>query len=1463
MFVPSHPGEVMRRLGHRVHPGRWNGQKRFLAWLMLLVGIAAASLAVRGASVPPSIPPVVLSSDPLYATTAGDKPTLTLALSVEFPTVGAQYVNSAGGAVDDTYSNQNEYLGYYDANGCYAYNNKPSETPKAGYTATDYKRFDRTGTATNHNCADAFSGNFLNWASNSAIDMLRLALSGGDRYIDEQNLTVLQRAVIPDGDPVCMWNTTNFPLKRLQRNGGSAGTYWGAVPRAMITAAGSNDIWVGNTLNRIYFGTSQGGGCGNTSSYALGSAPPGLNSSPVLMNQAKPADVSDTACAGENGTCSFSGEQEVWYGANSNWSVVRASQSISCSNAVFGDPLSGVVKACYTRPVASGSSTDALNNDGFFYSRVRVCDQDTSGNLQDQRDYTFCTRYPSGAYKPTGTIQKYSDSLRLAALGYALDQTASYNNGRYGGVLRAPMKYVGAKTFDMFGQENTPTTGNARAEWDATTGIFLANPEGDTTQSPNISGVINYLNKFGRTGPVPGRYKYYDPVGELYYESLRYLQGLPPSPAAVANLTPAMYDGFPIYTDWSGLDPYAGRPTSGNYACLKNNIVVIGDIHTHDGGYGRLPTASAASNIPDFQAWTNVVGAFENGSTATYVDGQGATRTTSNPNAPNGSPPGNEIVGTAYWAHSHDIRGTAWSAQPSKQMPGLRVKTFLFDVNEYAESSIASNRQYRNQFFTAAKYGGFESVPSDSTAKPYNPYGNPFQNVDGTPNNDVWQDPANPGEASTYFLQSNARSVLSAFDAIFARASTAARSIGGAAAQSGALTQGANNMVYQGAFDTSDWTGDLVALPLSIDTANNVALGTTPVWSAAARLTAQTNPATTRNIVVGSANATASAAASAFTWNAIGADLKATLNKPDPASAADNLGSDRLNFLRGDNSREGSVFRLRRGKLLGDIVNSGVAYSGQPSASINSATYTAFRQARLSRTPAVFVGANDGMLHAFNATTGDELFGYIPSWLGPKLSALTSKTYVSAHQSYVDATPAVAEALVGSVDLSTNWKTVLVGGTGAGGRGVYALDVSDPAAFSASSVMWEFTSADDADMGNVVSRPQILKFRTSAPGPAATYKWFAVVASGVNNYLADSAGNFSATGQPALFVLDLDKRPGTAWRLGSNYFKLSLPVDSTLRATNATGVTNFSVTLGTRQEVARLFVGDLHGNLWKLDFSQLGTANWNMGKLTAFDRGSAGNPMPYPLYIAKDAAGKVQPITAPPMLVRGSGADQIQVAFGTGKYLEVADRSSTAQNSFYVVYDNGSSASDGGTSPVQSAIEGRSRLQIGTFNSTTGTISVPAFAWGRAASDSDTAQRSGWYFDYPTAGERQVSGIALSGSTLVFGSLIPNVTAASNVCGAAGGSGREYLANVDTGLATSRVSTVGLFGQAMVMEIVSAQTQTTTDSTGRRIKTITKQTLDQGTAGIAAGSIVKETQIAGRLSWREIHNYQDLRKNLP
>jgi type IV pilus assembly protein PilY1 len=834
-------------------------------------------------------------------------------------------------------------------------------------------------------------------------------------------------------------------------------------------------------------------------------------------------------------------------------------------------------------------------------------------------------------------------------------------------------------------------------------------------------------------------------------------------------------------------------------------------------------------------------------------------------------------MGQAYWARTHDIRGTATTAtaEVPKQRPGLRVKSFFFDVNEGGRSFDASDptnagkttyRRTLNQFFRASKYGGFETDGDNAGGKPYNLFGNPFKKQNGandktgTNDNNVWQDPARPGEASTYYLSSSARGTLNAFDSIFKSATTTARSIAKSAVSNKNLTT-AGSTIYQGTFDTSDWSGDVLSLPISLTGTSTVTLGANPNWSAATALSS--TPATSRTIVIGREGLTPNPTASAFLWTSIDTSMQDNLNKLTPATVADTLGEDRLKYLRGDKSKEGSPFRTRS-KLLGDVVNSGIVFSGTPSTNITPYTtaYSTFYKDNKSRTAAVFVGANDGMLHAFNATNGAELFGYIPSWMGPKLAALTANSYNANHQAYVDATPAVAEAQVGSAGTSADWKTVLVSGTGAGGPGVFALDVTDPTAFSASKVIWEFTKADDADMGYVVGRPRILKLRTSALATTpATYRWFAVVASGVNNYLPypNTAGTFSATGNPALFLLALDKPVGTAWTstgTDPNYYKLTVPVDTTLNATNATGLINFEAIKGPIGELSQIYMGDLHGKVWRLDFTQRGAADWNFDKLSFYKTDTD----PYPLYAAKTSAGLVQPITMAPTIVTAGtdgGRKQNYVTFATGKYLENADKTSVAQNSFYALFENGSTSSPAGGA----VIPGRGRLQAGAVNTTTLSITVPSFVWGRPDRDTDTKTRAGWYFDYVFPGEKSISQASINGDLINFGSVIPLAAGAAGTCAASGGGGNVYELNVDSGVGTFRRITTGIFGEQLMFDTDSATTYTISTSTGRRIKTIRPTKVIVTGEGLAIAPPTPIEIVSGRLSWRQINNYQDLKKN--
>lgn len=1475
-------------------------RNRWLKWAAVMLAAAAVIGKVLSDPPAPNIAPIVLSAEPLYAKGARAKPTLTLALSVEFPTVGAQYVAAPGATDDASYSSTAEYLGYFDPRSCYVYNDTPSEALPAGATAADYKRFDWVGLAPTtgvdpnivslHTCngaafnGKAFSGNFLNWAGSSAIDILRYGLTGGDRIVDTTGLTVLQRAVLPAGR---FWNDSNFPSKQVSGVAAAA-----ALPAALLGNY-TGTVYVASCFNRIHFGTAKTGNCGspgNNSDLGVGSA--GAAMGPITAyNNALPNGFSN--CAGENGTCSFAGTMRIYYGANNRFYTAAATGPVSCSNNTFGDPIPGTYKQCYIGADTSGWTPPRINGslttDAFFYDRVSVCASDAQGKLLESRA-KLCLKYPSGNFKPVGNLQKYSDKLRISAFGYLNDSTGNPNE-RYGGVLRAPMKYVGPKYYDASFSLVSGT--NPNREWDETTGVFILNPDGQTTTpsgpgssptGPYLSGVTNYLNQFGRTGNF-GSYKTYDPVGELYYEALRYLQGLPPTPAATVGLTPDMKDGYPVFTTW--VDPHPAVAGSNDYSCVNNNIFAIGDVNTHNdksfpgnpasrgGNENTFSSGRAADktiNEPDFHYWTQVVGGFESNTMprVNYIDSKGVSQTTSNFNAA-GSPeapfPGllgmadrdigadgasYYMAGAAYWANTHDIRGSDWS-NTSMQRLGMRVQTYVLDVNEFAQQTLP-NAHRQNQFYLASKYGGFKDVSGR---------GSPYVDDKGVANsNTSWEraGAANAGETNNYYLASSAQAVLDGLDTIFDKVATQSNSIAGAAASTTRLNSANSNVgfIYQAQFDPSSWSGNVLAYPVdgssgSVTLDNN----TVPAWDAASTLDAAVAVNTTaRNIVVGKTTPTSGATANPFLWNNLDANAQAALQSPlglpmgVPTTVA--AGQARLNFLRGDRSNEvpnGLAFR-KRGSVLGDIVNSGVVYSGAPVPRFNDAAYATFYNANKNRKNALFVGANDGMLHAFDPDSkGAELFAYIPSWVMPRIGALTFPAYT--HQSYVDATPAVADATV--LDPNTGqyvWKTVLVGGTGGGGQGVYALDVSDPSAFGAGKVLWEFNDRDDPefDLGNVVGRPQILKLRTGTVA-APNYHYFAVVASGVNNYVND--GHFSSTGRAAIYLLDLSKKATDAWAEKSNFFKIRLLDPATGASAPANGLIGFSVVKGNNDEVAQIYAGDLQGKLWKLDFTlaTVGSGGWDLATLSYYHN-SGGTSVP--MYVAVASDGSAQPITMEPAVVYGPNKTRY-VAFGTGKFLEVPDlQSVSTKQSVYAVLDNNSNVLDGGTA---AAISGRGRLQPGTVNVSTGLVSIGSFVWGRPQTDADMTIRSGWYFDFTVAGERQISNAEVLSGGLLFGSIIPPVTSCGN------GDGNIYSINIASGGGTLVRSPVGLLGAPFSEELGKSTIVTTTDSTGRVKVTKYFQTMIQGAEGLSASTATKPpvTSYAARLNWREVSNYQQLK----
>ncbi|MRW87404.1 pilus assembly protein PilY [Pseudoduganella sp. FT26W] len=529
-------------------------------------------------------------------------------------------------------------------------------------------------------------------------------------------------------------------------------------------------------------------------------------------------------------------------------------------------------------------------------------------------------------------------------------------------------------------------------------------------------------------------------------------------------------------------------------------------------------------------------------------------------------------------------------------------------------------------------------------------------------------------------------------------------------------------------------------------------------------------------------------AMSPFAWSALSAAQQALLNLDDGA------GEQRLAYLRGDRSLEGKQFRVRS-SVLGDAVHSTPVYVGA-----------------VDHREAVYLGANDGMLHAFDAISGVELFAYVPDALIATLHHLTNPAYV--HRAYVDGPASVGEARIG-----VDKKTVLLSAMGGGARGLFALDVTDPLHFADGlGVLWEFTERDDPFMGNVITMPQVAQVRVSA----GVVRSFAVVASGINS---------DGEGKGALFLLALDKPRGEGWKINGNYYRITTPV---AEATLANAL-SAPVLLNERDGALQYaYAGDLQSNLWRFDFS--GNAPWSK---------AVGSP----LFVAKDAKGHRQPITEQPLLAYAKVRGYV-VLFGTGRLIEKADRStSPVTQSYYGVIDS--------LQTPQEVITGRSQL-------------TPRFLDGSGALLGITgvpmaSESKGWYVDFVQGTERSINAGVLSDGAVLFNTVLPG----TDVCSAT--RSRSYALNALTGLPDSdrftailptKDAIVGLMlPDYMPMPLLLPQSATPgpRDPTGRIVQSKDAALLQVGEAGkISTIGSMKAARRAGRLSWREIANWREL-----
>jgi type IV pilus assembly protein PilY1 len=435
-----------------------------------------------------------------------------------------------------------------------------------------------------------------------------------------------------------------------------------------------------------------------------------------------------------------------------------------------------------------------------------------------------------------------------------------------------------------------------------------------------------------------------------------------------------------------------------------------------------------------------------------------------------------------------------------------------------------------------------------------------------------------------------------------------------------------------------------------------------------------------------------------------------------------------VNYLRGDRTNEGTYFR-KRAHVLGDIVSSEARYVQTPMFNYTDTNYGAYKTAKASRAGRVYVGSNDGMLHAFDAATGQEVWAYIPSFVLPQLYKLADKQYSTNHQYFVDGTPETGDICPNapsSTCTAGQWKTILVGGLNLGGKGYYALDITDPAA---PQLLWEFT---DANMGYTYGNPTITKLEDGT--------WVVLISSGYNN--ADGVGR--------LYILNANS--GTLIRT------ISTGAGSASSPSGLSRISAHVLQPMTNNMSRAAYGGDMFGNLWRFDING--------------DIGASGYDAQL-LVTVKGPNNETQPITVKPVQATINGKPVVFA--GTGRFLGVSDVSDTSTESFYAVKDDLDTVTFGNPR-LSSSNFVQQTLSVGTCPADAPTTVCQPSQEVRLSTSNpvDWSSKNGWYLDFVTGGERSSTDPSLALGTLLFTTITPQASSGS-ACGPTTGTAASFI----------------------------------------------------------------------------------------
>lgn len=1238
---------------------------------------------------------------------------------------------------ETTFKSSYPYYGYFDYQKCYVYSNgifEPVEFATEGRC--------NAGGSTNQ-----WSGNFLNWATMTRIDAVRKVLYGGKRSTDAADGTILERALIPEDAHAFAkyYNGTDlkdfapFPNQTVGQNTNNSGiTICNATSPSnrvasqnvtsaplMKVASGNYSLWASSEGWQCRWGVGSSDNDPAISGIQAHVGSPGDNQKLAELNVRVKVctgasminGTNDENCRayesgyqpagvlqeyGEDGAIHF-GLITGSYAKNKSGGVLRKNTGDMTNEINLAD---GTIKAS----PASGSiirALDALTIVGYNYDNGQYNSTDNCpwgissfnngacrnwGNPQSEI-YLESLRYLSGQASATSAFS-VSDSDVLADLKSPA-WVKPVTNANYCAPLNVIQFNASVSSYDGdelggasdLGIDYTAATNNVGVLEGLSGSYFIGSNGTDKNQLCSPKAFTSLANMSGTCPDAPRLEGTYHIAGLAHHARS---QGIPLSGTgnktqivqtfgvALAPAVPKVEVPVPGSTTGQTvtiLPACRNITTTPNANCAIVDFKIIEQKTINNVNHGSLYVNwedSEQGGDYDQDMWGIIK--YEISQTEAIIKTQMVAMSASqvigfgyvvSGTTDDGFHVMSGINGFIYNESGYCSRSSPCSCRRADtgsdfgrcyhETARLRSKTH--------QIGASTARSLEQPLYYAAKWGGYPKALDEQAKKESKAIDSLVKARD---------------VSDSYFYATNPRVLQESLKSAFGRVAAQIGSASAAATSTSRLNAGSK--VYQAKFDSTNWDGTVQALEYV-----DGKLVESKEISTDKQFVSNFNPAE-RNIFVNNNGELVE-----FSWANLTDTQRASLSVND-----DDKGETRLNWIRGVSE---SGMRVRT-NYLGDIVNSSPVYAGKKTPRyemLPGDAGTAYK-AESESAGVIYVGANDGMLHAFNAGDLKEVFAFIPNAAFPKLAGLTRTDYGSEtnpHQFIVDGSLYVSDVYVGG-----GWKKYLVGSMGAGGRTIFGLDVTTP---TSPKLLFEFSSEDYPNLGYGMVNPVIAPFKNG--------KWYAIF------------GNGSEGGKSSLFVVDLAAP--------------TAPV--VVEAPEGAGITSLALLPGVTGEIERIYAGDLSGNIWRFD-TDGAASSWQVK---------------HRVYKVTDMRGNVQPITGGITLGANSFLKgHIMVYFGTGKYFDSGDNTASPlpEHSIYAIADG----NEGLVGSRYSLFHEKSYTQSGDERAISGELSTANNTVSHAV---DWSSKKGWFMDFYTPGERIIVKPTLISDRLLFTTLIPSGTA--------------------------------------------------------------------------------------------------------